>query len=188
MPIQTGAAAMPLPKQYSWLAKEPGPRILLEALKVYGVSEKPGPGSNPSIMEWARATGQAVYRSDDMAWCGLFMAYVALQSGWDLPVNPLAARNWLNWGVAQDKPGLGDVLIFWRGSLKGFQGHVNIYVSEDREAYHGIGGNQGDAVTIKRISKSRLLGIRRCPWRVNEPANIRRVFLSGSGPISTNEG
>ena len=42
-----------LPKQYAWLETEPGPRILVEALKTYGTIEKPGEGSNPSILAWA---------------------------------------------------------------------------------------------------------------------------------------
>ena len=42
-----------LPKQYAWLDAEPGPRILVEALKTYGTIEKLGEGSNPSILAWA---------------------------------------------------------------------------------------------------------------------------------------
>lgn len=179
---------MNLPKQYAWLANEPGPRILLEGLKIYGTAEKPGPGSNPSILAWAKATSQdKVYRTDVTAWCGLAMAYVALQAGWSIPVNPLGARNWLNWGIPVPKAMLGDVLVFWRGSRKGYQGHVGLYVGEDAACYHVLGGNQDDRVSIKRITKSRLLGIRRCPWRVNQPANVRVVKLAASGTVSTNE-
>ena len=152
--------AATLPKQYAWLSSEPGPRLLVEALKTYGTIEKPGTGSNPSILAWAKATGQdRLYRSDETAWCGLWMAYVALQAGWDVPLNPLAARNWLNFGSPQEKPDLG----------------------------HMLGGNQSDRVMIKRIAKSRLLGARRCPWRINQTAAVRPVVLSASGALSTNE-
>ena len=48
----------PLPKPFAWLAAEPGPRILLEALKIFGTAEVPGPGNNPSLLAWAKATGQ----------------------------------------------------------------------------------------------------------------------------------
>lgn len=176
---------MNLPKQYAWLAKEPGPRILSEALKVYGTAERPGAGSNPSIMAWARATGLARFYTDDsVPWCGLAMAYVALQAGWEPPLNPLWAQNWLNFGNKASKPSLGDILVFQRA--KG--GHVGIYVGEDDGgAFHVLGGNQSDMVTIKRIAKSRLLGARRCPWRVNEPANVRPVRIAAGGALSTNE-
>lgn len=179
---------MQLPKQYAWLARETGPRILLEGLKTYGTAEKLGAGNNPSIMQWAKSVGlEKVYKADSVAWCGLAMAYVALQAGWDVPLNPLAARNWMAFGTPQKAAALGDVLVFWRGSRKGYQGHVGLYVGEDRDAYHVLGGNQADAVSIKRISKNRLLGIRRCPWRVNQPASVRPVMLAASGGLSNNE-
>lgn len=175
---------MKLPAQYQWLSKEPGPRILVEALKTYGTAEKPGPGSNPSILKWAEDVGlDRVYKTDETAWCGLWLAYVAKQAGWDDPVNPLWARNWLNFGTPQKKAALGDVLVFSRGS----GGHVGLYVGEDATAYHVLGGNQSNSVSFKRIAKTRLLGIRRCPWRINQPANVRAVKLAANGSLSTNE-
>ena len=175
---------MNLPKQYAWLADEPGPRILKEGLKTYGTIETPGAGNNPSIMAWAKATGQdRAYRNDATAWCGLWMAYVALQAGWEPPINPLWARNWANFGKPVAAPMLGDVLVFSRGN----GGHVGLYVGEDAGAYHVLGGNQGDRVSIKRIAKNRLLGARRCPWRINQPSNVRRIELEAGGKLSTNE-
>lgn len=179
---------MNLPDQYAWLDKEPGPRILLEALKTYGTAERQGAGSNPTILAWAKATGlERVYRDDETAWCGLWMAYVALQAGWDPPVNPLAARNWLAFGTKEYSPMLGDVVVFWRGTRTSFNGHVGLYVGEDGQCLHVLGGNQSDQVSIARIDKNRLLGARRCPWRVNQPAAVRRVMLASSGAVSTNE-
>lgn len=173
-----------LPHRYRWLLSETGPRILLEAIKTYGTAEKPGPGNNPSIMAWAKKTGlDRVYKADSTAWCGLWMAFVALQAGWEPPLNPLWARNWLDFGTARKRAGLGDVLVFKRG--KG--GHVGIYVGEDDTAFHVLGGNQDDMVNIKRIAKTRLLGARRCPWRVNEPKSVRPVRLAATGALSTNE-
>lgn len=32
-----------------------------------------------------------------------------------------------------------------------------------------------------------LLGIRRCPWRINQPANVRVIKLAAIGSLSTNE-
>lgn len=173
-----------LPQQYQWLQKEPGPRILVEALKTFGTIEQPGPGNNPSILQWAGDVGlDRVYKADSTAWCGLWAAYVAKQAGWDDPLNPLWARNWLNFGTPQRVAMLGDILVFSRGS----SGHVGLYVGEDATAYHVLGGNQSDQVMIKRIAKVRLLGIRRCPWRVNQPANVRPVKLAAAGGLSSNE-
>ena len=93
----------------------------------------------------------------------------------------------LAFGVPQQKPALGDVLVFWRGASSGFNGHVGLYVGEDAQAFHALGGNQSDRVMIKRIAKSRLLGCRRCPWRINQPAAVRPVVLAANGALSTNE-
>ncbi len=175
---------MKLPPQYQWLSKEKGPRILIEGLNTYGVAEKLGSGSNPTILKWAEDVGlDRVYKDDSTAWCGLWMAYVAKQAGWDDPYNPLWARNWLNFGTPQKQAALGDVLVFSRGN----SGHVGLDVGEDSTAYHVLGGNQSDQVSIKRVAKNRLLGIRRCPWRINQPSNVRVVKLSANGSLSTNE-
>ena len=58
---------------------------------------------------------------------------------------------------------------------------------EDAQAFHVLGGNQSDRVMIKRIAKNRLLGARRCPWRINQPAAVRPVVLAANGALSTNE-
>lgn len=173
---------------YAWLANEPGPRILVEFLKLYGTIETPGEKSNPLILSWAKEIGLGhVYKGDEIPWCGLVMAYAAAQAGWDYAPrgNALWARNWLAWGtpVRQGQEMLGDVLVFMRGSA----GHVALYVGEDKTHFHILGGNQGDAVNIKRKLKSELLSGRRCPWRIIQPANVRKIVLSADGPISTGE-
>ncbi len=175
-----------LPKRYAWLASEPGPRLLVEFLKIYGTVETPGPKSNPTLLKWADKTGLGKkYRDDATPWCGLAMAYVAQQAGWPMPANPLWARNWLKWGVPVKTPKLGDVLVFERGPVSG---HVGVYVGEDATRFYVLGGNQDDAVSIRPIVKTRLLGARRCPWRVSQPPNVRRVQLTSEGIASKNEG
>ena len=164
----------PLPSAYKWLEKEPGPRILTEFIKVFGTEEDTGNGSNPTILAWAAKVGLGkVYKDDATAWCGLAMAYVAGQAGWENAPrgNALLARNWAHWGNPAVVPMLGDVMVFWRGKREGIQGHVGIYVGEDDEAFHILGGNQGDKVSIARLARDRLLQARRCPWRIREPLN-----------------
>lgn len=177
----------PLPKNYGWLDSEPGPRLLREFIKVYGTEEDTSAGSNPTILRWAKEVGLSrVYRNDATAWCGLAMAYVALQAGWEPPLNPLSARHWQEWGRAvRGAPMLGDVIIFWRERETGWKGHVAQYVGEDTEAFHVIGGNQNDRVSIRRWPRKNFLEARRCPWRINQPPNVRRVMLSGGGALST---
>lgn len=167
--------------RYEWLKKEPGPRMLLEALKLIGVTEKAGTANNPEIMAWAKEVNAVGYSADEIAWCGLFMAVVAKRAGKPVPVNPLWARNWAGWGKDSPKE-LGAVLVFSRGS----GGHVGLYVGEDKECYHVLGGNQGDSVSIVRIRKNRLLACRAL-YSIAKPANVRPVFLQVSGSVSEDE-
>jgi len=179
---------MTLPKQYAWLANEPGPRLLVEMRKLYGTLETPGDKSNPLILTWAKRIGIGhVYKSDAIAWCGLVMGYAAAQAGWEYAPrgNALWARNWALWGnpVAAGKEMLGDVLVFARGT----GGHVSLYVGADDSHFHCLGGNQDDSVSIKRIVKGRLITARRCPWRVNQPPNVRKIKLAAVGSVSKSE-
>ena len=173
---------------YEWLQREPGPRMLLELLALHGTREKIGAGSNPEILGWAKELGlEKIYRDDATPWCGLGMAIAAKRAGWAyMPGgdSPLWARNWANWGTKQKIAMLGDVLVFERGS----GGHVGQCVGDDATHYHVLGANQGDAVSIVRIPKRRCIAIRRAPWRVAQPDNVRRVPLSAAGgPVSSKE-
>lgn len=177
-----------LPRQYTWLTREPAPRLLIEFLKLHGTQEDTGPDSNPVIINWAKEIGLwHVYKNDEIAWCGLAMGYAAAMAGWEYAPrgNALWARNWLTWGnpVALGQEMLADVLIFPRGT----GGHVAIYVGEDDTYFHILGGNQSDAVNIKLKPKAELIAPRRCPWRIMQPPNVRKIFLASTGEVSTGE-
>jgi uncharacterized protein (TIGR02594 family) len=178
----------PLPAAYAWLDGHIGlSRILVEARALIGVLEVKGDGNNPTILAWAEEVGLAkVYRHDATAWCGLFLAVVAKRAGWPVVKDPLWARNWINFGrrVEDDQEALGDVLVFTR---PGGGGHVGLYVGEDDTAFHVLGGNQGDAVSIVRIAKDRLIGARRPKWRTAQPPGVVKVRLRASGQLSGNE-
>jgi len=171
-----------LPEEYAWLSNEPAPKLLIEALRLYGTQEVVGEKNNPDILAWARECNVKGYKADSIPWCGLFMAIIAYRAGKYIPDSPLWARSWAQWGTESPAAQLGDVLVFERGS----GGHVGLYVGEDSECYHVLGGNQGDAVSIKRIKKSRCLAVRR-QYMIGAPSNVRRVLLSANGSISVNE-
>lgn len=175
-----------LPVKYQWLAKEGAPKMLVEALKLYGTLEGPGTMNNPTILAWAKEVGkelQGQYTADSIPWCGLFMALVAQRADKEWPKSPLWALSWATFGTRVSEPMLGDTLVFTREG----GGHVGIYVGEDSVAYHVLGGNQSDRVCITRIGKSRLYTARRPIYAIGQPANVRRVFLTAEGSISTNE-
>lgn len=190
----------PLDAKYASLSKEPGPLMLLEALKLHGTLEMKGPGNNPVIVAWADEVAKSQstpytrwaadwYNADSIAWCGLFMAVVAVRASQGRPERMpppkyLSAADWLNYGkpVAMTDAMLGDVLVFTRDG----GAHVAIYVGEDDLYFHVLGGNQSDAVTITRIAKKRCSGARRPIYNVT-PKNVRKIRYSATGPVSMNE-
>ena len=175
-----------LPAQYAWLGMlDPLPLMIVHALRLFDTIEMPGHGDNPAIIQWAEELGGEVaraYRHDAIAWCGLFLGVVANRAGKPLPGNPLWALNWARFGVAAEAPALGDVLVFKRAG----GGHVGLYVGEDPEAYHLLGGNQADRVCFTRIARGRLFATRRPAYR-NPPPTVRRYQLSANGVLSANE-
>lgn len=177
----------PLPNNYAFLAKEKGPNVLIEALKLHGLLEDKAAGkSNALIVAWAKEVGEQianVYKSDDIPWCGLFMGVVCKRAKYEPPVNMLWALSWSGFGRPVDVPMLGDVMVFTRNG----GGHVGLYVGEDDWAYHILGGNQKDSVCITRIDKARFYCARRCIWRYGQPDNVRVIKLTAGGTLSKNE-
>ncbi len=156
-----------------------------EALRLKGTREAAGEADNPLILAWAKRLGLA-YAQDSIAWCGLFVAHCIAAALPDepLPTNPLGARRWLGFGASTD-PTLGAVLVFWRGSRTSWMGHVGFYAGEDARAYHVLGGNQSDSVSIARLAKARLLGAR---WPTSAPAPTGGATRRASaGSLSINE-
>lgn len=178
---------MNLPEKYKWLGEEPGPKMLLEALALYGTLETPGIKSNPVIMQWAKETGVIGWYPDDaVAWCGLFVGVCAKRAGWPISPELLSALSWAKWGryVTPADAALGDVLVFTRTG----GGHVGLYVGESKTKFLVLGGNQSDAVNLAWVEKNRLFAVRRAPWKIAQPANVRKIYLDDTGaPISKNE-
>jgi uncharacterized protein (TIGR02594 family) len=178
-----------LPAGYEWLGTVGTlPRVISAALPLLGVAEVVGKGSNRTIIAWRdelNAAGVRIigYSDDDIPWCGLFAAIVAHRAGKAVPENPLWARNWTRFGTPQVKPALGDVLVF---SRPGGGGHVAFYVGEDQTAFHVIGGNQGNRVSITRIAKARCIAVRR-PEYTQAPQSVRPFVLAQGGALSVNE-
>ena len=176
-----------LPNQYKWLADEPAPKILIEMLKLYGITEVPGEADNPLILEWSKELGAKAgmdYKDDSTPWCGLIMGVVAQRAGYEVPDICVRASSWLTFGHAVFQPLLGDIIITSRPGGN----HVSLYVGQDNYGFfHSLGGNQNDQVNIARLAMKRIVGIRRCPWKIKQPENIRPVILNPIGFISENE-
>lgn len=171
-------------KGFEFLLQEKSPKVLVEALKLYGVKEVQGTKNNFIILQWAKDLGlDKVYTEDSIAWCGLYISKVVSNAGKNVVDKPLWAQNWNKWGTEVNEAMLGDILVFKRDG----GGHVGIYVGEDTTRYYVLGGNQGDEVNIVPILKSRCIGIRRTIWSIAQPSNVRKIFIKIDKKLSTNE-
>lgn len=179
---------MSFPAAYDDIRRAGMPKMIQEAVKLYGLLETPGPANNPTIMKMAETLKIKSYTSDSIAWCGLIMGYLALMAGKDLsmfpkPADMLWALNWRKFGKSVPQPMLGDVIVFKRNG----GGHVALYVGEDTDAYHILGGNQSDSVNIMRNAKSKAVAFRRPAYNI-QPASVQRIMRAKSGTIFNDKG
>ena len=126
-----------------------------------GTTEGPGPADNPVIMEMYASVGHDWVEHDSVAWCAAFVGHCLERAG-IRSTRKLTARSYLDWGVpvevADAEP--GDIGVIPRGSSS-WQGHVFFIDRIEGPWVWGLGGNQNDAVNVKRYPVSKLLGVRR---------------------------
>lgn len=153
---------------------------ILSAARAYvGTQEWPGAQHNPVIVEFAAAAGAAWVQDDETPWCASFVGAVLAQVG--LPnTGKLNARSYLDWGDRVQVPDAqpGDIVVFWRGARDGWQGHVGFLVGWDGDNPIVLGGNQGDAVSIKPYPRNRLLQVRRAKMPRKSPMQSTTVRAS----------
>lgn len=147
-----------------------------------GLKEWPGAKHNPEIVKLYADAGHGWVQDDETPWCAAFVAAVLAQLGLQ-GTGKLTARSYLQWGepVDLDDAEPGDIVVFWRGSPDGWQGHVAFFDSLAAGAVRVLGGNQGDAVSIASYPKGRLLGVRRlaaAPRGAPEPAERPKASKS----------
>jgi len=126
-----------------------------------GTVEGPGPENNPVVMEMYASVGHDWVEHDSVAWCAAFVGHCIEKAGLR-STRKLTARSYLDWGipvVVHDAQS-GDIGVIPRGSSS-WQGHVFFIDRIEGAWVWALGGNQSDAVNIKRYPASKLLGVRR---------------------------
>lgn len=125
-----------------------------------GTHEIAGARHNPVIVGYFRDAGFPDIKDDETAWCAAAVNAALERNG--IPGSKsLAARSFEKWGVEADTPRIGDVVVMWRGSRTGWQGHVGLYVRESATHVYVLGGNQSDALNVQAFPKGKVLCYRR---------------------------
>jgi uncharacterized protein (TIGR02594 family) len=137
--------------------------VLLKAASQLGVREVIGKKDNPQIVEYQRySTIKNLFGwADSVPWCATFVCWVLEKVGMT-STNSASARSFENWGVSvRFDPLPGDIVVFWRDSLKSGKGHVTIFLAKVGDMLYCLGGNQSDSVNISTYGTSKLRDIRR---------------------------
>jgi uncharacterized protein (TIGR02594 family) len=126
-----------------------------------GLTEGPGPADNPKILEMYASVGHDWVEHDTVAWCAAFVGH-CLETAGIRSTCKLTARSYLDWGVPVEVTDAqkGDIGVIPRGNSS-WQGHVFFIDRIEGAWVWGLGGNQDDAVNVKRYPVSKLLGVRR---------------------------
>ncbi|MDQ8697259.1 TIGR02594 family protein [Hyphomicrobium sp. LHD-15] len=104
----------------------------------------------------------------DCAWCDAFCGACLERAGLRA-TRSLMARSYLKWGEAIAEPRIGAIAVFSRGTNPA-EGHVGFWLGETEDSIVLLGGNQGNAVSVARYAKARLLGLR-WPSSNTQPAS-----------------
>jgi len=134
--------------------------LLLFVLKHYGIKEVLGDKNNPAIVEMFQEIGYTWVKDDATAWCSASLNYFCKKTGYQRS-GKLDAKSWLKVGTEIKEPELGDIVVFWRGDPKGWQGHVGIFITKDKDSVFTLGGNQSDMLCVAPYPVTRVLGYRR---------------------------
>lgn len=161
--------------------------ILAAAGEHLGLKEWPGAKHNPEVVEMFADSGHSWVRDDETPWCAAFVGSVLASVGIQ-GTGQLNARSYLQWGTPVDDPQPGDVVVFWRGSRDGWQGHVGFFVRWQNGDVVVRGGNQGNSVSDAVYSRDRLLGFRRAKAPRQSMLSSTTLQASAGGVVAAASG
>jgi len=165
---------------------KPAPAWLDEAFKHVGQGEIPGKKHNPVILRWLTSLG-AWWSEDETPWCGTFAAHCLKTAGLVPPKHWYCAKAYADHGspCSRDPIPFGAICV---KSRKG-GGHVFFAVAQSRdgETIYGLGGNQGNRVSIVPFKLAEIDAVR---WPVSDairlalPVASSLAEVGGSAPGS----
>ena len=142
-----------------------------------GQSETLGPNDSP----WIRKVLASLAGSWLLGqpWCGAACARWMKDAGKGIPKHWYRAKGWLDWGTPLKAPVPGCVCVLEREG----GGHVFLVLGKTAKGdLVGIGGNQGNKVSIAAFPVSRVVGYR---WPVGDPITTDPLpILTATGSAS----
>lgn len=188
--VNNGLSALALPEEQPTAeditpeSLEGASLVALEtAATMLGWDENAG---REKLTDFLRNNGQNI-DPRETAWCAAFVNASLQSSGLD-GTGRLNARSFLDWGEEVSEPQEGDIVVLSRGDNPA-QGHVGFFKGFDANGNIMIlGGNQGDAVSIKAFPASRLLGYRRATGEalpIDDPT-VQRATTAVANLMSRN--
>ncbi len=165
------------------------PTWLAYAEKQIGIREIRGSRHEPRILAMAKRASAWLgisVKDDETPWCGTFVADCMQAAGYKPPRGFIGvrAKAWASWGndvgLAATRPWRGSIAVFGRegGGHVGFV--VGVYAGGDLAI---LGGNQADAVNIRRFPRKRLIALR---WPPRTPPG-ETVAWATAGTMTTGE-
>lgn len=137
------------PKTKEAIDKLDIPLHLKIALKEIGTKEIIGPKHSKQVLKYHSVAGG--FTTDEVPWCGSFVAWVMLQAHYQIVKYPARALSWKDFGIHIDEPVTGAIAVKTR---KG-GGHVCIVVGENEDGkLLCVGGNQNNEVNIATYDKN----------------------------------
>lgn len=160
-------------------------------LQLLGTKEKPGAGDNPVIIDWAKDLGGDIgkeYTHDSIPWCALaqnhFLAMAGLKG-----TGTLWALDFAGKWPSVPLPGMA--VGAFAPMVRSGGGHITQIAGRDQHGnIMGLGGNQGDAISIVPFALSRLN--KGFWWPAGQPLPAKTGFASlpivnSSGRVSSQE-
>lgn len=170
----------------------PLPTWLRLAYGYHGLREIPGSSHNADILKWWERLALP-FKDDETPWCAGFVNAMIQQAG--LPIvgkNRAAALGWRwnGYGTRLNGPALGAVMSMVRPGKPG-SGHMTFVAGrDDRNNIMGLGGNQGNKVSINPYDPYGRKAQYHWPEGVDLPKEVGLLTLpliTSSGSRLTNE-
>ena len=136
--------------------------LLKIAASQLGQKEIVGNDDNLEILKYWTETGILPATHDEVAWCSAFVNWCCKKAGAAMS-GKANARSWTSTGKGTRNPKPGDVVVFWRGSVDSWKGHVGFFLgfNSDASRVFCLGGNQGDSVSVQAYDAKKVLGFRK---------------------------